>query len=174
MPTHYKGSAQSIRALNAFINLARASDSLIARMSLQIESDGLTTGQFGILEALLHLGPLCQKAIAEKLLRSGGNITLVVDNLEKHGWVRRERQKDDRRKILVHLTPEGRQLISQIFPRHVEAIVKEMRRLEPREQEELRRICRKLGRAAGETSKSKSKHSKREQREKHDVASSTK
>ena len=151
MPTHFKGSKQEVRALNAFINLARASESLMARMSLQFESDGLTTGQFGILEALLHLGPMCQKTLAEKLLRSGGNITLVVDNLEKHGWVRRERQKDDRRKILVHLTPQGRRVISEMVPRHVKAIVKEMQRLEPGEQESLRRICRKLGRADDET-----------------------
>ena len=152
MPTHYKGSKEEVRALNAFINLARASDSLMARMSLQLESAGLTTGQFGILEALLHLGPMCQKTLGEKLLRSGGNITLVVDNLEKHGWVRREREKDDRRKILVSLTPEGRRMISEMFPRHVDAIVNEMRRLAPAEQEALRQICRKLGRADNESS----------------------
>ena len=151
MPTHFKGSKQEVRALNAFINLARASDSLMARMSLLFEADGLTTGQFGVLEALLHLGPMCQKTLGEKLLRSGGNITLVVDNLEKHGWVRRERQKDDRRKILVQLTPEGRRVISEMVPRHVKAIVREMQRLEAGEQETLRRICRKLGRACDET-----------------------
>jgi MarR family 2-MHQ and catechol resistance regulon transcriptional repressor len=169
MPTHFRGSRREVRALNAFINLARASDSLMARMSLQFESDGLTTGQFGILEVLLHLGPMCQKTLGEKLLRSGGNITLVVDNLEKHGWVRRERQKDDRRKILVHLTPEGRRVISEMVPRHVEAIVKEMRRLEPGEQEALRRICRKLGRAGDETPILKSKR-----REQNDASSETK
>jgi MarR family 2-MHQ and catechol resistance regulon transcriptional repressor len=169
MPTHFRGSKREVRALNAFINLARASDSLMARMSLQFESEGLTTGQFGILEALLHLGPMCQKTIGEKLLRSGGNITLVVDNLEKHGWVRRERQKDDRRRILVHLTPDGRRVISEMVPRHVDAIVKEMRRLEPGEQESLRRICRKLGRAGEETTIVQNNR-----REKNRVASETK
>ena len=169
MPTHFRGSKREVRALNAFINLARASDSLMARMSLQLESDGLTTGQFGVLEALLHLGPMCQKTIGEKLLRSGGNITLVVDNLEKQGWVRRERQEDDRRKILVHLTPEGHRLISEMIPRHVKAIVKEMQGLEPGEQEALRRICRKLGRAGEETSTLKSNR-----REKRNAASETK
>jgi MarR family 2-MHQ and catechol resistance regulon transcriptional repressor len=169
MPTHFKGSHQEVRALNAFINLARASDSLMARLSLQLESEGLTTGQFGILEALLHLGPMCQKTLGEKLLRSGGNITLVVDNLEKHGWVRRERQKYDRRKILVSLTPEGRRVISEMIPRHVDAIVKEMRRLDPAEQIALRRLCRKLGRAGDESSILKSNR-----REKNDAASETK
>src|SRR5271170_2668351 len=126
MPTHFQGPKQSVRALNAFINLARASDSLMARLSLQLESEGLTTGQFGVMEALLHLGPMCQHTLAEKLLRSGGNITLVVDNLEKHGWVRRERQKADRRKILIHLTAGGRRLISWVFPLHAKEIEKEM------------------------------------------------
>src|SRR5579863_8863681 len=129
MPTHYKGDAGTVRALNAHINLARATDSLFARLSPQLERDGLTTGQFGVLEALLHLGPMCQHTLGEKLLRSGGNVTLVVDNLEKRGWVRRERQESDRRMIVIHLTPVGRSLIERIFPAHARAITKEMNSL---------------------------------------------
>lgn len=146
MPTHYKGDAGTVRALNAYINFIRASDSVIGRTATELEGYGLTVGQFGVLEALLHLGPLCQHALAEKLLRSGGNITLVVDNLEKHGWVRRERQKDDRRLIRIHLTPEGRRLIGRVFPEHARAVTQQMSRLNPREQETLRRLARKLGR----------------------------
>lgn len=146
MPTHHKGRPDTVRALNAYINLARASDSLLGRMSAQLEREGLTTGQFGVLEALLHIGPMCQHTLGKKLLRSGGNITMVVDNLEKHGWVRRERQEDDRRLIKIHLTPQGRKLIERVFPEHASAIKKEMSVLQPREQESLRRICRKLGR----------------------------
>ena len=108
MPTHFQGRKETVRALNAFVNLMRASDSVAAHMTAQIEQSGLTMGQFGVMEALLHLGPMCQHTLAEKLLRSGGNITLVIDNLEKHGWVRRERQKDDRRLVKIYLTPEGR------------------------------------------------------------------
>lgn len=150
MPTHFKGCRQAVTALNAFINLIRASDSLAGRLALQIESQGLTMGQFGVMEALFHLGPMCQKTLGEKLLRSGGNITLVVDNLEKHGWVRRERQKEDRRMVTIRLTPRGQKLIAKVMPPHAEAVVKEMERLTPAEQEELRRICRKLGKGEGE------------------------
>lgn len=150
MPTHFRGSEESVRALNTYINLVRASDSVLRRMSVQLESEGLTLGQFGILEALFHLGPMCQKTLGEKLLRSGGNVTLVVDNLEKHGWVRRERQQDDRRMVLIHLTQEGRSLISRVVPHHVKAIVNELSRLEPSEQENLRQLCRKLGKRADE------------------------
>lgn len=150
MPTHFKGCKEAVTALNAFINLMRASDSLAARLTAQLESQGLTMGQFGVLEALFHLGPMCQKALGEKLLRSGGNITLVVDNLEKHKWVSRERQKDDRRMVTIRLTPLGQKLIAKVMPPHAEAIAKEMNRLTPAEQEELRRICRKLGKGDGE------------------------
>lgn len=157
MPTHYQGSKSEVRALNAFINLVRATDSLTGRMSGQLERQDLTMGQFAVLEALLHLGPMCQHAIAQKLLRSGGNITLVIDNLEDQGWVRRERQRDDRRMIMIHLTPAGRRLIEGIFPAHAKAIEAEMSRLSPREQEELRRLSRKLGRAENFSPKQKEK-----------------
>lgn len=162
MPTNFRGSEESVRALNAYINLVRASDSLLARASVHVEAEGLTMGQFGILESLLHLGPLCQKTLAEKLLRSPGNVTMIVDNLEKRGWVRRERQKNDRRMVTIHLTPEGRKLIARIFPPHVKTIVKEMGRLEPEEQETLRRLCRKLGKSgvklSVETRRKEKKH----------------
>ncbi|MGB0036573.1 MAG: MarR family transcriptional regulator [Candidatus Acidiferrales bacterium] len=160
MPTHFKGRKETIRALNAYINFARASDSLFSRMSAQIESRGLTLGQFGVLEALLHLGPMSQRTLGEKLLRSGGNVTLVVDNLEKRGWVQRERQKDDRRMIVIHLTSEGRRLIARVFPEHAKAIAKEMNRLEPSEQEALRRISRKLGRDAAQSDLKQSRREK--------------
>lgn len=147
MPTHYQGRKDTVRALNAYVNLMRASDTVAAHMAEQIEQSGLTLGQFGVLEALLHLGPMCQHTLAKKLLRSGGNVTLVVDNLEKHGWVRRERQEDDRRLVKIYLTPKGQRLISRVFPEHAQAITKEMSRLTAEEQETLRRICRKLGKS---------------------------
>lgn len=161
MPTHFKGSKSEVRALNAFINLQRATDSVTARISAQLDEQGVTIGQFGVLEALLHLGPLCQYTLAEKLLRSGGNVTVVVDNLEKRGWVRRRRQKDDRRMVVIHLTPAGKSLIERIFPAHAKAIAKEMNSLAPREQHALRRICRKLGRSGvGEARPEKQKKKK--------------
>jgi MarR family 2-MHQ and catechol resistance regulon transcriptional repressor len=79
------------------------------------------------------------------LLKSGGNITLVIDNLEKQGLVQRERDPEDRRMIIVSLTPAGCELISKIFPAHVAAVVKELSYLTPEEQKTLGYLCRKLG-----------------------------
>jgi MarR family 2-MHQ and catechol resistance regulon transcriptional repressor len=117
---------------------------------------------------LLHLGPMCQHTLGQKLLRSGGNITLVVDNLEKYGWVKRERQEDDRRKLMVHLTAEGRKLIEQVFPGHARAIEREMGVLSQQEQERLRVFCRKLGQGREKS------HQEQRKKEKQNDTDSTK
>jgi MarR family 2-MHQ and catechol resistance regulon transcriptional repressor len=150
MPTHFEGCEGIVRALNAYINLVRASDSVLSKIAVHLESEGVTMGQFAVLEALLHLGPMCQHALAEKLLRSGGNMTLVVDNLQRQGWVKRQRQEKDRRMVEIHLTPKGRRLITRIFPEHANVIARVMGELTPAEQDDLRRIARKLGRGAEE------------------------
>jgi len=153
MPTHYQGPKNEVRALNAYIPLFRAVETLASRSLARLEAAGITPGQFAVLEALLHLGPLCQKELGRKLLRAGGNVTLVVDNLEKQGWVRRVRGREDRRFVAVHLTQEGKRLIERIFPEHAAAVCKEMSILTAAEQETLRRLCRKLGRSNHKESK---------------------
>src|SRR5574341_2113627 len=104
MPTHYSGTPEETRALDTFIKLTRSVESLSARLGQHGSQGDLTPSQFGVLETLLHLGPLCQSEIGSKLLKSSGNITLVIDNLEKRGLVRRIRRQDDRRFIPVSLT----------------------------------------------------------------------
>lgn len=145
MPTHYRGSAQEKAALDAYIKLMRAADSVTARLEPLMRAADLTVGQFGTLEALFHLGPLCQRDLGRKLLRSGGNITVVVGNLARRGLVRRTRGPQDRRFVTVTLTGKGRRLIGRMFPRHVRHVVREMGALSLPEQAELGRLCRQLG-----------------------------
>jgi MarR family 2-MHQ and catechol resistance regulon transcriptional repressor len=148
MPTHYQGTPREILALNTFIKLTRSVESLMSRLSHLGTLQDLTLTQFGVLEVLYHLGPMCQHEIGDKLLKSGGNITLVIDNLEKLGLVHRERSEQDRRMIIVHLTEAGKTRIEQVLPGHIAAITKEMNSLESAEQETLGRLCRKLGKPA--------------------------
>jgi MarR family 2-MHQ and catechol resistance regulon transcriptional repressor len=143
--THYKGTKDEVRALNAYVKLMRASESVSARIHGHLADAGLTVSQFGVMEALFHLGPLSQGELAKKILKSSGNITMVIDNLEKRDLVRRERKADDRRFYAVQLTVEGRRLIGNVFPRHAAKIVAEMDALTRTEQEELSRLCRKVG-----------------------------
>jgi MarR family transcriptional regulator, 2-MHQ and catechol-resistance regulon repressor len=146
MPTHYRGRPDEIAALDAYIKLMRAADSVTTRLEPVMTAAGLTVGQFGTMEALLHLGPLCQRDLGRKLLRSDGNITVVVGNLAQRGLVRRVRRRDDRRFVTVSLSAKGRRLITNLFPRHVDGVVREMNVLSRREQAELGRLCRLVGR----------------------------
>lgn len=145
MGTRYLGTQEQVLALDTFIKLVRATETVSNRIHRHLAETDLTVSQFGVLEALFHLGPLYQRDLAEKLLKSGGNMTLVIDNLEKRELVKREREVDDRRCIKVCLTQKGHQLISQIFPSHVAAVVNEIGILTPDEQKELGRLCRKVG-----------------------------
>jgi MarR family 2-MHQ and catechol resistance regulon transcriptional repressor len=149
MGTHYKGSKREVQALDTFIKLMRGTNSLTARLRSHLEFSSLTESQFSVLEALLHLGPLCLSVLAQKLLQTGGNLTLVVKNLEKQGLVKRKQESSDRRYTSIHLTPSGEKLIRKVFAKHVEAITREMQILSPEEQAELGRLCKKLGLANG-------------------------
>jgi MarR family 2-MHQ and catechol resistance regulon transcriptional repressor len=143
--THHQGPADEVRALDVFIKLARAADSLTERTHRHLAEVDLTVTQFGVLEVLLHLGAMCQKELGEKLLKSGGNITVVVRNLEKRGLVRRTRHAENRRFVTVELTAPGRALIKRVFPRHVEGLVRELRGLSASDAETLGRLLRQVG-----------------------------
>jgi MarR family 2-MHQ and catechol resistance regulon transcriptional repressor len=147
MGSRHKGGVEEVRALNAFIALSRAAETVAARTQGEIDGAGLTEGRFGVLEALYHLGPLCAADLAAKALRSRGNLTLVIANLERDGLVARTTRAEDRRYRTVELTGKGRRLIGRMFPRHARLVTRTLAALEPREQDELRRLCRKLGTA---------------------------
>jgi MarR family 2-MHQ and catechol resistance regulon transcriptional repressor len=145
MTTKFKGSQQQVQALNTFIKLVRASNSVSSDCSRVITDNGLTESQFGVIEALYHLGPMPQKLLAEKILKSGGNLTMVIDNLVKNNLVQRTRRDDDRRFYWIELTDRGEELIRRIFPDHVDLITSRMSVLNHDEQIMLADLCRKVG-----------------------------
>jgi MarR family 2-MHQ and catechol resistance regulon transcriptional repressor len=145
MPTHHEGTARERRALDAYITLMRAAESVTARTSKAMTAHDLSVSQFGALEALHHLGPMQLSELARKLLKTSGNITMVVDNLERRKLVARRRLEDDRRCVIVGLTARGEALIARVFPLVLDAIALELSVLEPAEQDELHRLAKKLG-----------------------------
>lgn len=147
MGTKHRGSVAERRALDLYIKVMRAANALADRAFNTADHEGLTPTQFGVLEALLHLGPLMPSQIAAKQLQSRNNVTSVLDALERSGYVERRRCPDDRRSIWVHLTPGGDSLIRRVFPRHLRAIVEAVSALTPHEQEAAGGLLRKLGRA---------------------------
>jgi MarR family 2-MHQ and catechol resistance regulon transcriptional repressor len=145
MGTQYKGTEKEIRVLNTYIKLQRASESVIQRTTEHLSDYRLTLSQFAALEALYHLGTLSQVEVAAKLLKSTGNITTVLKNLEKRDLISRKRNPNDNRYMLVNITKEGTDLIESMLKKHITGIVEDMSILTPDEQIELARLCRKLG-----------------------------
>lgn len=145
MPTHFSGTRAELRTLDTFIKLTRCTNSLLARLAERNSVGDLTPSQFAVLEALYHLGPLTQGEVSAKVLKSGSNMTTVIDNLERDGFVCRERDTRDRRVIHVHLTEAGHGKVEAVLPGHVAALVEEFRVLSAGEQEMLGELCKKLG-----------------------------
>lgn len=145
MPTHFTGSRAEMRTLNTFIKLTRCTHSLLTRLAERNTIGDLTYSQFAVLEVLYHLGPMTQGDVSAKVLKSGSNMTTVIDNLERDGLVRRERDVNDRRVIHVHLTEAGSSKIEAVLPGHVAALVEEFSVLSVSEQETLGELCKKLG-----------------------------
>lgn len=140
----YKGTNSEILALNTFVKLIRAAETLAAKAHGPLAIYKLTVSQFAVLEVLYHLGPLCQRDIAKKILKTAGNLTTVIDNLEKRQLVARQRSDHDRRYMHVALTEAGEELIARIFPEHARTITRELGFLTPGEQKLLGRLCKKL------------------------------
>jgi MarR family 2-MHQ and catechol resistance regulon transcriptional repressor len=145
MPTHYQGDPQAQLALDTFIKFTRAANAFEERLFQENVIEDLTPSQFGVLETLYHLGPLCQSELSAKLLKSTGNMTTVVDNLEKRGLVKRVREAEDRRMVRIHLLPAGEELIARVFPKMLAAIQRELSVLNAEEQHQLGRLCKILG-----------------------------
>ena len=149
MGSHYAGSPKETRALNAYIKLLRSTQSVTRRISAHRAVTDISSSQFGALEALYHLGPLPQKTIGEKLLVSKSNVVAIVDSLERCAFVKRRQDLDDRRIVNVSITEEGCAYIERTLPLHVHAIAQEFGCLTAPEQDELARLCRKLGLGEG-------------------------
>jgi MarR family transcriptional regulator, 2-MHQ and catechol-resistance regulon repressor len=132
-------------ALSLWVKLARAYTTFGNRSHADIRSYGLTQPQFGVVESLGHLGEITLGELSRKMLSSCGNITVVVDNLEKEGLVHRRHCTDDRRVIYVQLTPKGKKLFGTIFPRHARCITGLAAVLTEEEQEHLGGLLKKLG-----------------------------
>ena len=141
---------QQEAALRMWIALARCYSTFSKAIAAKVQDYGLTTPQFGVLEALYHLGPLSLGELADKLLVTGGNVTYVMDRLEAQGLVYRDRSPEDRRVVQAKLTHKGMGLVRKVFPGHAEYVEHLSRHLDGGEVETLRSLLKALGKGVGE------------------------
>ena len=104
--------------VHVFLVLWKAARAIQTYAEKSIAELALCGSDFGVLEALLHKGSLPVNEIGKKILLTSGSITVAVDRLEKRGLVERHAHGTDRRARIVHLTKEGRRLITRAYAQH--------------------------------------------------------
>lgn len=134
--------------LYLLVVLARSFNAVMTHSNRSINSHGLNSTEFGVLDVLYHKGPQPLQKIGEKVLISSGNITYVVDKLQKKNLLIRRSSEEDRRVIYAELTAEGRELFERIFPEHKERMARAVSGLTDEEKAQAAHLLRKLGRSA--------------------------
>lgn len=99
-----------------FVSILKLADSLSQQAEVVIKSGGLTPAQYNVLRILRGAEPdgLPCRRIAERMISRDPDMTRLLDRMEKHGWITRQRQQDDRRVIKTRITPEGLRLLKKL------------------------------------------------------------
>ncbi|MGA3084553.1 MAG: MarR family transcriptional regulator [Thermodesulfobacteriota bacterium] len=145
MKTTVKYGKKVDRALSMWVKLLRVHSTFNKKNADHLKNFGITAAQYAVIECLGHLGPLNMGELCKKMLVSGGNMTVVVDNLEKEGLVERVPSNDDRRAIVVRFTPKGKKIFDDSFVKHAGYLTEMASVLTEQEQEDLARLAKKLG-----------------------------
>ena len=142
------GSETDTSGIHLWLVLWKAMRSLEAHAVRNIGGFGMGQSDFGVLEALLHRGPLSVKQIGAKVLLTSGSMTAAVDRLESRGLVTRQDDAEDRRSRIIHLTDAGRELIERVFAEHRAAMEEAVAGFPVEERAALIDALRRLGRSA--------------------------
>jgi len=104
----------------------------------------ITAPQLDILVCLHRGGSLPLNEIAKRLLLSGGNVTGVVDRLERDGFVKRIRSTEDRRIVNIAITEQGIRTVKQVLPIYDRKINAIFSGLTVKERKTFRRLLKKV------------------------------
>ena len=144
MKTSLKNTASKNGAMETWELLARVFNLFDKQTATKIKTLGLTQPQFSIIEALGNLGSMKIGELNTNMIFNGGNMTLVLDQLEDKDYIRRTNSKTDRRAIIIELTDKGHDLFSKTYPVHSENIEELMGRLNSKEQKDLSSLLSKF------------------------------
>lgn len=106
------------QALRTMIAFRRAERSISRDENRVCREYGVTPVQFGVLETLYSGGDLHVGELMERILATPGNMTVVLRNMERDGFILRRQDETDRRSYLLSLTDKGRGLIGEMLPKH--------------------------------------------------------
>jgi MarR family transcriptional regulator, 2-MHQ and catechol-resistance regulon repressor len=137
MPFVPKSAAQAAREpfLPVMRELARTYQAFSAYSETHVRQFGLTPAQFDVIATLGNLNGMSMGDLGDRTLITKGTLTGVIDRLEAKQLVSREVPADNRRCVMVKLTPAGQKLFEEIFPLHIAHLKTCFEKLEPSELE---------------------------------------
>ena len=133
---------------HVWLIMMKAMRALTRYAAAGIEETGLGLSDFGVLEVLLHKGPLPVNTIGPIVDLTPGSISIAVDRLFEKGLVSRVESTEDRRVRIVALTPGGKDLIVSAFRKHSGQMKRVLSELSPQELRGLEVALKKVGKRA--------------------------
>ena len=133
---------------HVWLVMMKAMRALTRYAATDIEETGLGLSDFGVLEVLLHKGPLPVNTIGPIVDLTPGSISIAVDRLFAKGLVTRVESTEDRRVRIIALTPRGKDLIVPAFRKHSAQMKKVFAELSPEELRVLEEALKKAGKRA--------------------------
>jgi len=125
--------------------LFRATNAIQKVILEDVSQYGLNPSEFGALEVLYHKGPQSVQTICDKVLIASSSMSYVIENLLKKEYITKVKHAEDKRVHIVYLTDNGRLLMEQIYPKHLEKLRNIINILDTEEETVLQNLLKKLG-----------------------------
>ena len=134
------------RALRIWLRMLTCTQLIERQVRLRLRDRFATTlPRFDLMAQLeRHPAGLKMNALSRLMMVTGGNITAIVDQLEKEGLVERLDEPDDRRAFRIRLTRAGQRSFADMARAHEEWIAELLGGLSRKEHEELLKLLAKL------------------------------
>jgi len=133
------------RDLKTLTILFRTQATIERLIQEDVEKHDLSATEFGVLEALYHLGPLPVQSLTGKILIAASSMTYVISRLKEKGWIVQTPNVADKRVKEVSLTANGLERMKAIYPRHEQALRERFDRLTEAEEATLQTLLKKIG-----------------------------
>ena len=130
---------------DAYLAIARVQDRMNGDLQGLFKSSGLTTTQFNVLRILIGAKrPIPCQTVGERLIQRVPDVTRLLDRMEKEGLIERSRSEEDRRVVLVSVTPDGRKRCRRLAAPTLELHSQQMKPLSSTELNQLEALLLKL------------------------------
>ena len=135
------------KSMKTIVRLEKASLKITNFTVQYLSKHNLTFNQFKVLEVLYHVGDLNVGSITKLTMSTPGNITVVVKNLKRDGWITAIKDPNDSRAYILSITQKGKDIIEEVFPNHAKNLTKALEVLSDDELDTLYDLLNKVYKA---------------------------